>query len=172
MDTVRLANASDAQGVAQIQISNWQFAHPAVAQTLDLAEVESAWAQAVINQNDIGRVLVCERDGKLIGTAAIEFNGHVGVLSLLEVAHEVRRQLVGARLLNAVADIARQAGCQQLSLWLSTGELAGQQFFKSLGWAPSGATRVVSTINDALDSHLNPPQTEQQLELVTSLEGP
>lgn len=165
MDTVRLANATDACAITQLQLSNWRLSHTELAQSLVPEDVESAWTQAITIHGDIGRVLVCERDGNLVGIAAIEFSGEVGQISLFEVAPEVRRQLIGARLLNAVADIGSQAGCRHMSLWLNTGQSGGQQFFESMGWALSGATRTVSSVNEFPESQL----TEQQREFTTSL---
>lgn len=164
-----MANATDAQAITQLQISNWRLTHSVVAQSLNPAEVASAWVQAITNQGDIGRVLICERDQILIGVAAIEFEGEVGLISLIEVAPEVRRQLIGARLLNAVADIARQGGCLQVSLWLNAEQTDGKAFFESMGWVPSGATRTVSamvTVAHNSDARI----TEQQCEFTTMLE--
>ena len=149
-------------------MSNWQHSHAELAESLVTKDVEAAWAQAITIHSDMGRVLVCERDGTLVGVAAIEFSGEVGQVSLLEVSPDVRRQLIGSRLLNAVADIAYQSGFRHLSLWLNTEQSVGQQFFESMGWAQSGATRTVSTLNGASDSR-QPEITEQQCELTTSL---
>jgi N-acetylglutamate synthase-like GNAT family acetyltransferase len=177
VDTVRLANATDAQGITQLQISNWQTTHSVLAQLLDPEDVESEWAQAITFHGDLGRVLVCERNGTLVGVIAIEFQGELGLISLLEVAPAVRRQLIGARLLNAVADIAVQAGCQHMSLWLNDDHSGAKSFLESMGWGRSGATRTVSAdLGDLVDSTddkgaQNSPHefTEQQCEFTTSL---
>jgi GNAT superfamily N-acetyltransferase len=168
VDTVRLANATDARAITQLQLSNWQLSHPELAQSLVTNDVEAAWAQAITNHGDIGRVLVCERDETLVGVATIEFSGEVGQISFFEIAPEVRRQLIGSRLLNAVADIAYQSGCRRMSLWLNSEQTVGRQFFESMGWEQSGATRTVSTVNGVSDSG-QPEITEQQCELTTSL---
>ena len=75
MDTVRLANAMDAPAITQLQLSNWQLSHAELAQTLVSEDVEFAWAQAITIHTDLGRVLICERDGTLVGVAAVEFWG-------------------------------------------------------------------------------------------------
>lgn len=169
-----MANATDAQGITQLQISNWRLTHSVLAQSLDPREVESAWAQAITIYSDLGRVLVCERDGTLVGVTAIEFQGELGLISLLEVAPAVRRQLIGARLVNAVADIAGQAGCRHMSLWLNNNQSEAKKFFESIGWAPSGATRIVSVdlaeSPDTRDLQIPGSElTEQQYELTTLL---
>jgi len=177
VDTVRLANATDARDIAQLQISNWQLTHSVLAQSLDPGDVESAWAQAITIHGELGRVLVCERDGTLVGVIAIEFHGELGLISLLEVAPAVRRQLIGARLLNAVADIAGQAGCRHMSLWLNDDQADAKKFFESMGWALSGATRTVSAeLVDLAEPTLaknarnsTSEITQQQCELTTSL---
>jgi N-acetylglutamate synthase-like GNAT family acetyltransferase len=170
VDTVRLANATDARAITQLQLSNWQVSHPELVQSLVSKDVEAAWAQAITIHSDIGRVVVCERDGTLVGVATIEFSGEVGQISFIEVAPQVRRQLIGSRLLNAVADIAYQSGCRHMSLWLNAEQSVGQQFFESMGWARSGATRTVSTVSGVSDPG-QPEITEHQCELTTSLAG-
>lgn len=174
MDTVRLANATDARDISRLQISNWRLTHSDLAQSLDPGQVESAWAQAITIYGDLGRVLVCERDGILVGVIALEFQGELGLISLLEVSPEVRRQLIGARLLNAVADIAGQAGCQHMSLWLNKDQSDARKFFESMGWAQSGATRTVSAdlteFTDPKDPQIPSSElTEHQYELTTLL---
>jgi hypothetical protein len=55
-----------------------------------------------------------------------------------------------------------------MSLWLSNEQTVGRQFFESMGWAQSGVTRTVSTVNWVSDSG-EAEITEQQTELTTSL---
>lgn len=171
MDTIRLANATDAPAIADLQITNWQRSHPAIAKLLDHEDVQSQWADAITRHSGSGRVLVCERGGAVVGVAAIEFGREAGRLSLLEVEPAVRRQLIGSRLLNAVADIAAQAGCLRLSAWLSTDQSGGRLFLESTGWVTSGATRTVSTDTEEKGQHGEEETgfTEDQQELTTSL---
>lgn len=172
-----MANATDARDISQLQVSNWRLTHSVLAQSLDPREVESAWAQAITFYGDLGRVLVCERDGTLVGVIAVEFQGELGLISLLEVAPAVRRQLIGARLVNAVADIAGQAGCRHMSLWLNDDQSDAKIFFESMGWAPSGATRTVGAdltdltdLTDPRDPQIPSSElTERQYELTTLL---
>lgn len=161
MDTTRLARATDAPRITNLQLGNWRISHPEIAQLLIPADVQSQWTQAITNEGARGRVLVCERDQALVGVAVVEFDGEMGALTLLEVEPAVRRQLIGARLLNAVADIATTAGCLQLCAWLTADQVAGKKFLESTGWASSGASRTVSTDpGEAENSALRTDQIE------------
>ncbi len=161
-----MATVTDAPKIAELQLSNWQHTHPAIAQRLNRENVQSQWAHAITLQEAGGRVLVCESDGALVGVAAIEFEQEIGHLSLLEVAPEFRRQLFGSRLLNAVADIAHKTGCLQLRTWLNEDQKEGKLFLESIGWAATGATRTVSTETAEIGT---PELTDHQIELTTSL---
>jgi N-acetylglutamate synthase-like GNAT family acetyltransferase len=165
MDTTRLAHATDANEIAELQMANWHIEHPAVARLLDPRDVQTQWEQAITNHGS-GRVLVCERNGTLVGVAAVEFKGETGLLSLLEVAPSVRRELIGSRLLNAVADIASQTGCFHLRAWLTTRQNDGKLFLESTGWAATGLTRTVRTETGVTGGS---ELTDQQIELFTSL---
>jgi len=145
VDTTRLARATDAPRITNLQMENWRISHPEIARLLIPAEVQLQWTQAITNDGARGRVLVCERDHIMVGVAVVEFDGEMGTLTLLEVEPAARRQLVGARLLNAVADIAATAGCLQLCAWLTADQMAGKKFLESTGWVNSGASRTVST---------------------------
>lgn len=170
MDTVRLAAATDSANIIDLQLTNWRLTHPALAELINREDAQSQWEQSITSQSDKGRVLICERNGTLVGVAAVEFDREVGLLSLLEVEPLARRQLVGARLLNAAADIASQAGCLELSAWLSADHLGGRQFLESTGWVSTGATRTVSThLWDEDPSDEGGELTEDQVEFTTSL---
>ena len=165
VDTTRLADATDSDKIALLQITNWERSHPAIAHLLDHEDVQSQWAHAITDQGTRGRVLICERDGVLVGVAAIEFDQEMGHLSLIEVAPDLRRALIGSRLLNAAADLAHRSGCVRLSCWLNEDQHDGRLFLESTGWGASGATRTLSTATEDLDGAV----VVDQIELTTSL---
>ena len=166
VDITRLANATDSDQITHLQITNWKLSHPEIAHLLDAEDVQSQWAHAITDQGARGRVLICERDGILVGVAAVEFDQDIGHLSLIEVAPDLRRTLIGSRLLNAAADLAHKSGCMQLNCWLNEDQHDGRLFLESTGWGISGASRTLGTVTDDPDRTV----VAHQIELTTSLE--
>ncbi|HBK38830.1 MAG TPA: hypothetical protein DDZ31_02660 [Actinobacteria bacterium] len=166
VDITRLANATDSDQITHLQITNWKLSHPEIAHLLDAEDVQSQWAHAITDQGARGRVLICERDGILVGVAAVEFDQDIGHLSLIEVAPDLRRTLIGSRLLNAAADLAHKSGCMRLNCWLNEDQHDGRLFLESTGWGISGASRTLGTVTDDPDRTV----VAHQIELTTSLE--
>ena len=166
VDITRLANATDSDQITHLQITNWKLSHPEIAHLLDAEDVQSQWAHAITDQGARGRVLICERDGILVGVAAVEFDQEIGHLSLIEVAPDLRRTLIGSRLLNAAADLAHKSGCMRLNCWLNEDQHDGRLFLESTGWGISGASRTLGTVTDDPDRTV----VAHQIELTTSLE--
>ena len=166
VDITRLANATDSDQITHLQITNWKLSHPEIAHLLDAEDVQSQWAHAITDQGARGRVLICERDGILVGVAAVEFDQDIGHLSLIEVAPDLRRTLIGSRLLNAAADLAHKSGCMRLNCWLNEDQHDGRLFLESTGWGISGASRTLGTVTDDPDRTV----VAHQIEFTTSLE--
>ena len=151
MDTTRLAKATDAPLITELQLANWHISHPEIAEFLDSRDVQVQWESAIRDQGSRGRVLVCERDLVVVGVAAIEFEDQLGQLSLLEVTPTCRRQLIGSRLLNAVADIAGRAGASSMYSWVATADTSAQEFLESTGFTHTGATRTIGFHDGSTD---------------------
>lgn len=151
MDTTRLAKATDAPLITELQLANWHISHPEIAEFLDSRDVQDQWESAIRDQGSRGRVLVCERDLVVVGVAAIEFEDQLGQLSLLEVTPTCRRQLIGSRLLNAVADIAGRAGASSMYSWVATADTSAQEFLESTGFTHTGATRTIGFHDGSTD---------------------
>ena len=94
------------------------------------------------------RVLVAEREGRLVGYAATcrRFEPHTGQKSLwladLHVAAAERRQKTGRLLMNAVAREARETGCSRLVWDLWTENAVGRAFYRRLGARRDAAVEV------------------------------
>ena len=151
MDSTRLAKATDAPLITELQLANWHISHPEIAEFLDSRDVQVQWESAIRDQGSRGRVLVCERDLVVVGVAAIEFEDQLGQLSLLEVTPTCRRQLIGSRLLNAVADIAGRAGASSMYSWVATADTSAQEFLESTGFTHTGATRTIGFHDGSTD---------------------
>ena len=151
MDSTRLAKATDAPLITELQLANWHISHPEIAEFLDSRDVQVQWESAIRDQSSRGRVLVCERDLVVVGVAAIEFEDQLGQLSLLEVTPTCRRQLIGSRLLNAVADIAGRAGASSMYSWVATADTSAQEFLESTGFTHTGATWTIGYHDGSTD---------------------
>ena len=161
-----MADDTDSHKIAELQITNWRLSHPDIARLLKHKHVQSQWSHAITDQGANGRVLICERNGVLVGVAAVEFEQEIGHLSLMEVAPDLRRGLIGSRLLNAVADLAQRSGCLRLISWINENQHDGQMFLESSGWSVTGATRTLGTESGDPNSVV-----VAQIELTTSLTG-
>ena len=146
-----MAKATDAPLITELQLANWHISHPEIAEFLDSRDVQVQWESAIRDQSSRGRVLVCERDLVVVGVAAIEFEDQLGQLSLLEVTPTCRRQLIGSRLLNAVADIAGRAGASSMYSWVATADTSAQEFLESTGFTHTGATRTIGFHDGSTD---------------------
>ena len=146
-----MAKATDAPLITELQLANWHISHPEIAEFLDSRDVQVQWESAIRDQGSRGRVLVCERDLVVVGVAAIEFEDQLGQLSLLEVTPTCRRQLIGSRLLNAVADIAGRAGASSMYSWVATADTSAQEFLESTGFTHTGATRTIGFHDGSTD---------------------
>ncbi len=90
------------------------------------------------------RLLVAEDGGRIVGSAHVMVLRHfdrslsrsavvVGVI----VDPEFRRGGVGAALMRAAADAAREAGCYKLSLTSNVARSGAHRFYSRLGWKRS-----------------------------------
>lgn len=92
-----------------------------------------------------GAIRVAERDGELLGVATVSFNiairygGTYGQLEELFVSPDARGLNLGARLVQATIDAAREAGCAEMGLYLVNGRTEhNKPFYEKLGFATIG----------------------------------
>jgi GNAT superfamily N-acetyltransferase len=96
--------------------------------------------EAVLTDPD-QRVLVVEDGGRLVGSAHVMMLRHIGrslsrsaVVEGVVVDAEYRRRGVGAALMRAAADAAREAGCYKLTLTSNLARTGAHRFYSRLGW--------------------------------------
>jgi RimJ/RimL family protein N-acetyltransferase len=92
-----------------------------------------------------GRVLVSERDGRVVGVAGVEACWLHGFYVLpaywgTDVAAELHD-----------AALAEQADCPELRLWVLERNHRARRFYEKHGWRPNGETRVVPYPPQPLD---------------------
>jgi GNAT superfamily N-acetyltransferase len=88
------------------------------------------------------RLLAAWRDQEVIGAAGYRtqenlIRGRFCYVDDLVVAESERRNGLGARLLDAVAQIARDEGCNRLTLDTGLDNLLGQRFYFRYGMLPA-----------------------------------
>jgi GNAT superfamily N-acetyltransferase len=90
------------------------------------------------------RLLVAEDGGRLVGSAHVMVLRHIGrslprsaVVEGVVVDPEYRRKGVGAALMRAAAETAREAGCYKLTLTSNLARTGAHRFYSRLGWKRS-----------------------------------
>ncbi len=87
------------------------------------------------------RLLVAEDGGRIVGSAHVMVLRHLGrslsrsaVVEGVVVDAAYRRRGVGAALMRAAADAAREAGCYKLALTSNVARSGAHRFYSRLGW--------------------------------------
>lgn len=146
----RLARLDDAPGIAQLQLRSWEHRGITVDEIRDTPDVTHQWELAITTRQSEGRVIVVESNAHVVGFGAIAIvqSGEFSELVALEVHPTHRRQGVGSRLINAVADIATRMNTPAIRAWIEDSEIEAQALLRETGWDITGATRAVRTENN------------------------
>jgi GNAT superfamily N-acetyltransferase len=90
------------------------------------------------------RLLVAEDGGRLVGSAHLIVLRHIGrslprsaVVEGVVIDPAYRRKGVGAALMRAAAEAAREAGCYKLALTSNLARIGAHRFYSRLGWKRS-----------------------------------
>ncbi|HEY4314833.1 MAG TPA: GNAT family N-acetyltransferase [Actinomycetes bacterium] len=158
---VRPARGEDAEDLARIQAAVWTCVHRGglPAEVLAAAGSPDAVAQwrAAAGHPPSPRhhVLTATAGDRVVGFAALTPAGDPDTLPALDgelIALHVDPQVQGAghgsRLVNAVADVARDDGVHHLHAWLADAEVALRKFLVASGWDYDGATRELDLTGD------------------------
>ena len=78
--------------------------------------------------------LVCEAEGKIIGTVMAGYEGHRGWINYLGVIPDYQGQGVGGALMAQVEDLLAQRGCPKINLQVRTSNRRVLQFYEKLGY--------------------------------------
>ena len=151
--SVRRATHTDSPAVGIVQEAVWRETYAPrvpedIAAQFRAADFASVWRRSL---NDpppgIWTLLVACAGAQVVGYAAIgpsqDLDGEPSTGSLLEIGvhPEGRRSGHGSRLLNAAADLLREAGASELTAWLPAEAEATRAFFDRSGLHPDGAYR-------------------------------
>jgi GNAT superfamily N-acetyltransferase len=104
----------------------------------DEADIRALY-EAILADRD-QRLLVTEDGGRLVGSAHVMVLRHIGrslprsaVLEGVVVDPTYRRKGVGAALMRAAAEAAREAGCYKLTLTSNLARTGAHRFYSRLG---------------------------------------
>lgn len=162
-DHVRLALASEAQIIADVQRRVWAAdteaaEGAALLQGVDIATMVDTWTKAVTTPPAARyRVLVALVDTRLVGFAITSPSADPdadaaddGAIEELAIDPVARRRGHGSRLLNACADTLIADGFTRASMWVPTRADELRSFLSAAGWAADGAAREIGTDDDAV----------------------
>ncbi len=162
--SVRAARPNDAPAVGMVQAVVFREAYAGrlpddVVAMFEPEPFARAWRDSLASPPEgVHRLIVACAGDQVVGAAAIgpsqdpDTGPAAGEVTLLVVHPDARRQGHGSRLLNAGADLLREAGAASLAAWLLADDEAGRAFLVSSGFGPDGAfrDRVVSPDGDTL----------------------
>lgn len=155
---VRPATPADAAAVGAVHARAWEssyadlFPPEVLRRSLDPGTLATAWRAAVASPPSARhRVLVATATDMVTGFAALapaadpDTRPDDAEVVALEVDPAHRRAGHGSRLLNAVADTARELGFRRLLAWVPEPDTARCDFLAGAGVLPDGARRVRAT---------------------------
>jgi GNAT superfamily N-acetyltransferase len=158
---VRPARGEDAEDIARIQSAVWTCVHqdglPAeVLAAAGSSDAVAQWRAAAGYPPSARHHVLPATDGsRVVGFAALIPAGDPDTVPALDgelIALHVDPQAQGAghgsRLVNAVADVARDDGVHHLYAWLADAEVALCDFLVASGWAHDGAIRELDLTGD------------------------
>jgi GNAT superfamily N-acetyltransferase len=174
--SVRRAVSGDHTEIARVQGAVWAHVYAGVLPAEVLAEVAGrhgadTWDAAIAAPpTERNSLLVALDGGRLVGVAALAPATDPDLVPRLDAELHVfcvdpdeEGRGHGSRLLNASADVMREAGFSHLHVWLGEPERGLWTFLEGAGWAPDGAVRTLDLRGDSA-------VVVEQVRLRTSLE--
>jgi ribosomal protein S18 acetylase RimI-like enzyme len=156
---VRTARASDAPGLARVQVASWQATFAGLVPDAVIAEVTSEeavgrfaerWREAIsappTSKHRVHVAVEKPGDPEILGFAAAGpatdedlWPGTDGELYELHVVPGAADDGHDGRLLNAVADTFAEDGFSTAYTWALSGDEGRIDFLAAAGWAPDGS---------------------------------
>lgn len=159
--SVRPASPTDADELARIQAAVWAGVHGGALPAELLAAVGSTeaadrWRVAIADPpSERHRVLTAAEADRVMGFAAFAPASDPDTVASLDgellalcVDPDEGGQGHGSRLVNAVADVAREDGVHHLHAWLAAAETDLRRFLVGSGWEEDGAVRSLDLRGD------------------------
>nr|WP_239580019.1 GNAT family N-acetyltransferase [Microlunatus panaciterrae] len=162
-DSVRLALASEARAIAELQRRSWSAQLPAelvqgLLAEVDLVAMTEAWEQAIHRPPEARfRVLVAVADRRVVGFASTIPSPdpdadarNDGLIDEFLIDPPAQRRGHGSRLLNACVDTLRADGFSRATRWLSSTDDVSRAFLTGAGWAPDGSHREIGPDDESV----------------------
>jgi len=94
--------------------------------------------------SELGRelLLICECEGRIVGTTLAGWDGHRGWLYAVAVHPDCRRLGLGAALVRAAEAALAELGCNKINLQIRAGNEAVANFYRALGYAVEARTSM------------------------------
>ena len=158
--SVRRAGPNDAPAVGLVQEAVWQETYAArvpaqIAQQFNASAFANVWRRSLAEPPPgVWTLLVACAGEQIVGYAALgpsqDLDGEPTTGELMEIGvHPAgRRSGHGSRLLNAAADILREAGATEFSAWFPADAEETRAFFDDAGMGPDGAYRDRGIVPD------------------------
>jgi GNAT superfamily N-acetyltransferase len=150
MNTVRRAALADAPAIGRVHVRAWQAAYrghmpDAYLDALRPEDRAAHWEGALRRDDLVGTILVVERDGAVVGFAAVgpaQEPAGAGELYAINLDPDHWGTGAGRALLEAAqAELAR-LGFAETVLWVLPGNARARRFYAAAGWVTDGAERT------------------------------
>ncbi len=138
-NNIRIANKADIN--ALIELLNELF-----TQDIEFEpnyEKQKTGLEKIIENSDIGNILILQEDNKIIGMVSILYSistalgGKVGILEDMIIAKPYRGKGLGKLLLNSAIEFAKKNDCLRLTLLTDFNNDRAINFYKRLGFNKS-----------------------------------
>lgn len=158
--SVRRAGPNDAAAVGLVQEAVWRETYTGrlpqpITDQFSAADFGNVWRRSLANPpQGVWTLLVACAGAQVVGYAAIgpsqDLDGEPTTGGLMEIGvhPEGRRNGHGSRLLNAAADLLREAGATEFTAWLPADAEDTRAFFHQSGMQPDGAFRDRAIVGD------------------------
>jgi len=146
---IRLAEAADAQGIAEVHVRMWQigyapFIDPEYAATLSVRTSTMRWLASLADPLQAD-TLVAVEDGRIVGWTSygVNRNGiglHVGEVYGLYIDPDYWGEGIGAELLADATRALAETGFESAILWTIAADEQARAFYEEHGWTDDDLT--------------------------------
>jgi len=154
MATVRRATAADAPAMGRLHVRAWQAAYRGhmpdeYLDGLRAEERAAGWERSLGRERPRGAVLVAERDGEVVGFAALGPSPDpegAGELFSINVDPDHWGTGAGRALLEATQEELARLGFGETVLWVLPANARARRFYERAGWTCDGTERTVDAL--------------------------